>query len=109
MPYCEPTMHRLEISQATELISDLPEWRCKDVRGGVLQRDLVFADFVQAFGFMTQLALVAEKRDHHPEWFNVYNRVDLTLTTHDVSGISMRDIEMARLAERLYQTLTSKP
>jgi 4a-hydroxytetrahydrobiopterin dehydratase len=102
-------MHRLEISQATELINDLPEWRCNDVRGGVLQRDLVFADFVQAFGFMTQLALVAEKRDHHPEWFNVYNRVDLTLTTHDVSGISMRDIEMARLAERLYQTLTFKP
>jgi 4a-hydroxytetrahydrobiopterin dehydratase len=102
-------MHRLEIPQAAELINDLPEWRCKDVRGGVLQRDLVFADFVQAFGFMTQLALVAEKRDHHPEWFNVYNRVDLTLTTHDVAGISMRDIEMARLAERLYQTLTATP
>lgn len=101
-------MHRLEVSQAAELINDLPAWRCNDARGGMLQRDLEFADFVQAFGFMTQLALVAEKRDHHPEWFNAYNRVDLTLTTHDVSGISMRDIEMARLAERLYQTLTSE-
>jgi 4a-hydroxytetrahydrobiopterin dehydratase len=94
---------RLEVSHATELMADLPAWRCEDTRGGILKREFVFADFVQAFGFMTQLALAAEKRDHHPEWFNVYNRVDITLTTHDVNGISMRDIEMARLAERLHK------
>jgi 4a-hydroxytetrahydrobiopterin dehydratase len=100
-------MNRLDIPMATELIADLPGWRCEDVRGGVLRREFVFADFVQAFGFMTQLALAAEKRDHHPEWFNVYNRVDITLTTHDVGGISMRDIEMADLAERLHRTLAA--
>jgi 4a-hydroxytetrahydrobiopterin dehydratase len=94
-------MNRLDISQATELLADLPEWRCEDVRGGVIKRELVFADFGQAFGFMTQLALAAEMRNHHPEWFNVYNRVEITLTTHDVDGVSMRDIEMARLVERI--------
>jgi 4a-hydroxytetrahydrobiopterin dehydratase len=100
-------MNRLDISQATELLADLPGWRCEDVRGGVIRRELVFADFAQAFGFMTQLALAAEKHDHHPEWFNVYNRVDISLTTHDVEGISMRDIEMARLAERIHQALSA--
>lgn len=73
----------------------------------MIKRELVFADFSQAFGFMTRLALAAEKVNHHPEWFNVYNRVDITLTTHDVTGISMRDIEMAHLAERLYKTITA--
>ncbi|MDM0026732.1 4a-hydroxytetrahydrobiopterin dehydratase [Variovorax saccharolyticus] len=100
-------MTRLDISRAAELLADLPGWRCEDVRGGVIKRELVFADFAQAFGFMTQLALAAEKRNHHPEWFNVYNRVDITLTTHDVDGISMRDIEMARLAERIHQALSA--
>src|SRR4030095_16407182 len=100
-------MTRLEISHVAELLADLPAWRLEDARGGVIERELVFADFAQAFGYMTQLALAAEKRDHHPEWSNVYNRVDITLTTHDVKGISMRDIEMARLAERLYEALAA--
>jgi 4a-hydroxytetrahydrobiopterin dehydratase len=100
-------MNRLDISQATELLADLPGWCCEDVRGGVIRRELVFADFAQAFGFMTQLALAAEKHNHHPEWFNVYNRVDISLTTHDVDGISMRDIEMARIAHRIHQALSA--
>ncbi|MDN8618281.1 4a-hydroxytetrahydrobiopterin dehydratase [Variovorax ginsengisoli] len=100
-------MNRLEISHATELLADLPGWRCEDTRGGLIKRELVFADFSQAFGFMTCLALAAERVNHHPEWFNVYNRVDITLTTHDVSGISMRDIEMARLAARLYEAIAA--
>ncbi|MDM0110288.1 4a-hydroxytetrahydrobiopterin dehydratase [Variovorax sp. J22R24] len=100
-------MNRLEISHATELLADLPGWRCEDTRGGLIKRELVFADFSQAFGFMTRLALAAEKANHHPEWFNVYNRVDIALTTHDVNGISMRDIEMARLAERLHQAIAA--
>ena len=94
-------MNRLDISQATELLADLPEWRCEDVRGGVIKRELVFADFGQAFGFMTQLALAAEMRNHHPEWFNVYNRVDITLTTHDAGGLSARDVALARFIDRL--------
>lgn len=58
-----------------------------------------FADFNAAFGFMTRVALAAEKADHHPEWFNVYNRVDITLATHDAGGLSQRDARLARFIE----------
>ena len=88
-------MNRLDISQATELLADLPEWRCEDVRGGVIKRELVFADFGQAFGFMTQVALAAEKADHHPDWSNSWNRVDISLTTHSEGGVSRRDVDLA--------------
>ncbi|SDM70243.1 4a-hydroxytetrahydrobiopterin dehydratase [Polaromonas sp. JS666] len=64
-----------------------------------MARSLVFADFAQAFGFMAQVAVTAEKRDHHPEWRNVYNRVEITLTTHDVQGLSPRDLELARVID----------
>ena len=66
------------------------------VVGGKLRREFRFRDFVSAFGFMTQCALVAEKMDHHPEWFNVYNRVEVDLTTHDADGITTLDLELAR-------------
>ena len=95
-------MNRLDISQATELLADLPGWRCEDVRGGVIRRELVFADFAQAFGFMTQVALAAEQRNHHPEWSNVYNRVAIVLTTHDAGGLTSKDIDLARVADRVY-------
>jgi 4a-hydroxytetrahydrobiopterin dehydratase len=62
---------------------------------GKLHRDFEFANFVEAFGFMTQVALVAEKMDHHPEWSNVYNRVSVDLTTHDVDGITELDFALA--------------
>jgi len=62
---------------------------------GKLHRRFVFADFVSAFGFMTQMALVAERMNHHPEWFNVYNQVRVDLTTHDANGITELDIELA--------------
>jgi 4a-hydroxytetrahydrobiopterin dehydratase len=69
------------------------------VNNGKLHRELQFADFVQAFGFMTRCALLAEKRDHHPEWFNVYNKVFIDLTTHDAGGISAKDFELAAAME----------
>ncbi|MEO6322501.1 MAG: 4a-hydroxytetrahydrobiopterin dehydratase [Polaromonas sp.] len=98
-------MKKLEQAERDALLATLPAWRYDEARGGLIRREYVFADFVQAFGFMTQIALLAEKRDHHPEWFNVYNRVDVTLTTHDAEGLSMRDIELARLADRLHAAL----
>lgn len=63
------------------------------------QKSFRFADFNEAFGFMTRVALAAGKADHHPEWFNVYNRVDIVLTTHDVNGLSERDASLARFIE----------
>lgn len=60
-----------------------------------------FKDFVEAFGFMTSAALVAEKMDHHPEWSNVYNKVEVTLTTHDAGGLTDKDIELAKAMDRL--------
>ena len=60
-----------------------------------IRRQIVFTDFAEAFGFMTQVALIAEKADHHPEWTNIWNRVEVLLTTHDAGGLSPRDIELA--------------
>ena len=71
----------------------VPGWVCKD---DGLVRTYKFADFTQAFGFMARVALLAEKADHHPEWSNVYNRVDMRLTTHDAGGISARDFALAK-------------
>ncbi|WP_305098207.1 4a-hydroxytetrahydrobiopterin dehydratase [Croceibacterium aestuarii] len=69
--------------------------------GKAIERHFKFADFSEAFGFMTRVALLAEKHDHHPEWFNVYNRVEITLTTHDAGGLSARDARMAEAIDAL--------
>jgi 4a-hydroxytetrahydrobiopterin dehydratase len=75
----------------------LPSWA---LREGKLHREYQFGDFVEAFGFMTRCALMAEKQDHHPEWFNVYSRVVVDLTTHDAGGISALDFTLANEMER---------
>lgn len=93
-----------------ELAAQLPAlagWTHGAERGGVLTRAFQFADFVQAFGFMAQVALHAERMNHHPEWSNVYHRVSVTLTTHDVDGISAKDIEMATLMNRIAAAFTA--
>ena len=99
---------KVNATQLQPLLADLPQWTHHDERGGILKREFVFHDFAQAFGFMGQIAVHAEKRNHHPEWFNVYNRVAVTLTTHDVGGLSMNDIDMARLMDRVAAALAQQ-
>jgi 4a-hydroxytetrahydrobiopterin dehydratase len=85
---------RLEDAARDIAMQLLPQWTYDaDAKG--IRRTLRFADFAEAFGFMTRLAILAEKADHHPEWFNVYNRVEILLTTHDADGLSQRDIDLA--------------
>jgi 4a-hydroxytetrahydrobiopterin dehydratase len=81
-------------------LSELRDWTL--ARGGrAIERKVSFADFSEAFAFMTRVALLAESHDHHPEWSNVYNRVEITLTTHDADGLSTRDVAMARAIDAL--------
>jgi 4a-hydroxytetrahydrobiopterin dehydratase len=76
-------------------LADLPDWTLRG-DGLAIERRFEFRDFSQAFAFMTRIALLAEQADHHPEWSNVYNRVDIVLTTHDAGGLSTRDVALAR-------------
>ncbi len=85
---------RLTDTERDAALAQLPEWTLR-ADGLAIQRTFRFADFSEAFGFMARAALYAEKADHHPEWFNVYNRVEVTLTTHDAGGLSKRDVAMA--------------
>ena len=87
-------MKPLDHAYVQEQLKTLAGWRL-DAERVALRRDFRFADFNQAFAFMTRVALYAEKNDHHPEWFNVYNRVDIALTTHDVGGVSPLDVALA--------------
>lgn len=80
------------------LATTLPSWQLVE---GKLHRDLVFADFVEAFAFMTKVALVAEALDHHPEWSNVWNRVSIDLVTHDIGGLSHLDVQLAQRIDGL--------
>jgi len=90
---------KLSDEQIQEHLRALSGWRLEQEK---LHRELSFPNFVRAFGFMTQVALVAERMNHHPEWSNVYARVVIDLTTHDVGGISELDFELARHIEALY-------
>lgn len=85
-------------AQMAALSTDLPAW---SLVNGKLHRELRFADFSQAFGFMTRVALAAEQLGHHPEWGNVWNRVVIDLTTHDTGGLSNLDVALARCIDAL--------
>ena len=84
----------LSETERAEALDTLPDWDFVDARDAIT-RTLVFADFAEAFGFMARVALIAEKADHHPEWSNIYNRVEILLTTHDAGGLSHRDVDLA--------------
>jgi len=87
---------RLDDSAITAALASVPGWARN---GDGIERSYRFADFVAAFAFMTRVALLAEKADHHPEWSNVYNRVEIRLTTHDAGGLSTRDFALAKLID----------
>ena len=91
---------RLTDATRDALLSAHPEWTLRG-DGLAIERAFKFADFSAAFAFMTRVALLAEKADHHPEWSNVYNRVIIVLTTHDAGGLSARDAEMAAAIDGL--------
>lgn len=95
-------MKRLNESERQAGLASLPDWAYVPERGGCIVCEFKFDDFTQAFAFMTQVALHAEKKDHHPEWFNVYNRVKIILTTHDADGLSQRDIDLAKIIDDIY-------
>jgi 4a-hydroxytetrahydrobiopterin dehydratase len=94
-------MHKLDAEEAATQLRSMPLWT-PDAGGSAITRQFVLADFMQAFAFMTQIAIAAERNNHHPEWSNVYNRVSITWTTHDVQGLSDNDIAMAQLCDQAF-------
>ena len=94
------TIEQLSDEDRAEALDALDEWDYDEGRDAIT-RKFLFADFSEAFSFMTRVALLAEKADHHPEWSNVWNKVEILLTTHDAGGLSTRDIQMAQAIEGL--------
>lgn len=95
----------IDIAQA---LAELPGWRAHSGDRPAIERSLRFADFNAAFGFMSRVALIAEKMDHHPEWSNVYDRVEVLLTTHDAGGLTDLDVRMARFIDEAAAALGSR-
>lgn len=93
----------MSLLSVQELEAELKQLNGWTIENGKLHRDYKFPSFVEAFGFMSSLALVSEALEHHPEWFNVYNRVTIDLTTHDAGGITSKDIAWATKANQLAQ------
>jgi 4a-hydroxytetrahydrobiopterin dehydratase len=88
----------LEAGEIRAGLESLPGWQA-DAEAKAIRKTFRFADFSEAFGFMTRVALAAEKADHHPEWSNVWNRVEIALTTHESSGVTRRDLDLAAAIE----------
>ncbi|WP_439478168.1 4a-hydroxytetrahydrobiopterin dehydratase [Brevundimonas sp.] len=96
---------RIDVAEA---LKGLPFWREHEGERPAIARSLTFADFNAAFGFMTRVALLADKVDHHPEWSNVYNRVEVLLTTHDAGGVTDKDVNMARFIDEAAGAMGAK-
>lgn len=92
-------VEKLNAEARTAFMMQNPGWVALGNRDAV-KKTFIFDDFTAAWGFMTKVALAAEKADHHPEWFNVYNKVEITLTTHDADGLSARDVALAEYIDR---------
>lgn len=95
------SIQKLSLEQSQARLADVPHWELLADRGGLLRRSFKFRDFQQAFAFMTEMAAWSEAAQHHPEWFNVYAKVDVDLTTHDVGGLSEKDFAWARRAHEV--------
>ena len=93
-------MQKLDETARKGLAARLPQWRMVEGRDAI-SRTFTFKDFNAAFGFMARAALVAEAMNHHPEWFNVWNRVDVTLSTHDAGGLTEKDLKLAEAMDRI--------
>jgi 4a-hydroxytetrahydrobiopterin dehydratase len=101
----EPFMPTAKIGAAAA-IARLQDWRAAADRDAI-EKEFKFKDFNAAFGFMTRVALYAERNDHHPEWLNIYNRVEVTLSTHDAGGVSDKDVAMAHFMDETFRTITA--
>jgi 4a-hydroxytetrahydrobiopterin dehydratase len=95
-------LQKLSPSESLQHLQALPLWKI-DSSALAISREFVFPDFLLAFSFMTQIAILAEKHNHHPEWRNVYNKVDVTWSTHDVKGLSSRDFLLAGLCDEAFE------
>jgi len=93
-------IEQLSDEERAQALDRLDEWDYDEARDAISRRFL-FADFSECFAFMTRVAMLAEVQDHHPEWSNVWNRVDIVLTTHDAGGLSARDVAMAEAIDGL--------
>jgi len=93
-----PSSPKLTESEIRERLARVPRWALRD---GRLHRDFSFPSFVEAFGFMTRVALLAESRNHHPDWSNAWNKVSIDLVSHDVGGLSQRDFDLATAIDAL--------
>lgn len=91
---------KLDTGRARSAVAELAGWNLSD-EATKISRRFVFADFNEAFAFMTRVALKAEKMDHHPEWSNIYKTVDVTLSTHDAGGLTERDLKLARFMDKI--------
>ena len=86
-----------------DVLSNLKSWKASDDKRDAITKEFKFLDFKTAFSFMTKVALKAEEIGHHPEWFNVYNKVLITLTTHDVQGLSEKDVKLGKYIDSQYE------
>jgi 4a-hydroxytetrahydrobiopterin dehydratase len=99
---------KLDDSALMQALKELPHWQ-HDKAAGAIRRSFAFADFVEAFGFMTRVALKAQAAGHHPDWSNCYNKVEIALSTHDAGGITRKDIDLAKAIDALAERTAAKP